>query len=79
MYDYLRSVFNWTLRKGTRAAAHIPDDSDEVCERAVTAGQYGSNYTPWLMNNLRQSWTKIRGERETSSLIESPGVDDLEN
>ncbi|KAK7016186.1 hypothetical protein VNI00_018970 [Paramarasmius palmivorus] len=32
--DFLQSALNFTPRKGTRAAAHLPDDAEEQCERA---------------------------------------------
>lgn len=32
--DFLESKLDWSIRKGTRAAAHIPDNADEVCEAA---------------------------------------------
>ncbi|EPS95422.1 hypothetical protein FOMPIDRAFT_1132449 [Fomitopsis schrenkii] len=32
--DFFCSVLGWSVRKGTRAAAHIPANADELCERA---------------------------------------------
>ncbi|KAJ2934644.1 hypothetical protein H1R20_g2448, partial [Candolleomyces eurysporus] len=32
--QFLSSVMGWSLRHGTRAAAHLPDDAHAVCERA---------------------------------------------
>ncbi|KAH9927827.1 uncharacterized protein B0H18DRAFT_1118347 [Fomitopsis serialis] len=31
--DFFSSVLGWSVRKGTRAAAHIPDNATELCER----------------------------------------------
>ncbi|KAG6824721.1 hypothetical protein H0H92_006024 [Tricholoma furcatifolium] len=31
--QFFESVMNWTIRHGTRAAAHIPDNATELCER----------------------------------------------
>lgn len=31
--QFFSSVLRWSLRKGTRAAAHIPDNAPELCER----------------------------------------------
>lgn len=33
--QFLESVMDWTVRRGTQAAAHIPDDASVVCERAL--------------------------------------------
>ena len=33
--QFLESVMNWTVRQGTQAAAHIPDDAPSLCERAL--------------------------------------------
>ncbi|KAJ8496334.1 hypothetical protein ONZ45_g12488 [Pleurotus djamor] len=32
--SYLHNVLQWSKRKGTRAAAHLPADAPDVCERA---------------------------------------------
>ncbi|EGO28001.1 hypothetical protein SERLADRAFT_435774 [Serpula lacrymans var. lacrymans S7.9] len=32
--DFLESTLDWSVRKGTRAAAHIPDNADDLCEAA---------------------------------------------
>lgn len=31
--SFFASVLNWTERKGTRAAAHIPENADKLCQR----------------------------------------------
>lgn len=31
---FLQSIMDWTPRVGTQAAAHIPADAEDVCERA---------------------------------------------
>ncbi|KAG6814785.1 hypothetical protein H0H93_012246 [Arthromyces matolae] len=33
--QFFESVLSWTVRHGTRAAAHIPDNAPELCERAL--------------------------------------------
>jgi hypothetical protein len=30
--DFLSSTMNWSVRKGTRSARHIPDNAEELCE-----------------------------------------------
>lgn len=31
--SFLQAVMNWSIRVGTRAAAHLPPDADDLCER----------------------------------------------
>jgi hypothetical protein len=31
---FLESVMDWSVRHGTRAASHLPDNAHELCERA---------------------------------------------
>lgn len=31
---FISSVLDWTPRKGTRAAAHLPENADDLCEEA---------------------------------------------
>ncbi len=33
--QFLESVMDWTVRRGTQAAAHIPENAPEMCERAL--------------------------------------------
>ncbi|KIM38062.1 hypothetical protein M413DRAFT_13027 [Hebeloma cylindrosporum] len=33
--QFLEGVMDWSVRRGTQAAAHIPDDANIVCERAL--------------------------------------------
>jgi len=33
--QFLESVMDWSIRKGTRAAAHIPENAVELCERSL--------------------------------------------
>ncbi|TFY72179.1 hypothetical protein EVG20_g820 [Dentipellis fragilis] len=37
---FLQSKLDWSHRKGTRAAAHIPENAPEVCERAFFRAVY---------------------------------------
>jgi hypothetical protein len=36
----MASVMDWTPRKGTRAAAHFPEDAEDVCEEAFFRQMY---------------------------------------
>ncbi|THV03436.1 hypothetical protein K435DRAFT_747854 [Dendrothele bispora CBS 962.96] len=52
--DFLQSVMSWTPRAGTRAAAHLPDNAEELCERTFMRIAYAMrwyNIPPKLVIN----------------------------
>ncbi|KAG1736095.1 uncharacterized protein EDB91DRAFT_1083444 [Suillus paluster] len=55
--SFFKSVLNWSLRKGTRAAAHLPADAEETCEECFFRLVYimkWHNVPPKLMVNFDQ-------------------------
>ncbi|KAG7099906.1 hypothetical protein E1B28_001705 [Marasmius oreades] len=55
--DFLQSTLNYTIRKGTRAAAHLPADADDQCERTFYRLVYPmlwDNIPPELVVNVDQ-------------------------
>ncbi|KAJ3514067.1 hypothetical protein NLJ89_g2589 [Agrocybe chaxingu] len=55
--SFFQSVMNWTPRMATRAAAHIPSDAPDVCERAFFRIVYAmkwENIPPKLVINVDQ-------------------------
>ncbi|PPR06271.1 hypothetical protein CVT24_000890 [Panaeolus cyanescens] len=58
VYQFLESTMDWTFRKGTRAAAHIPADAQIQCERTFFRMVHLISYydiPPGLVINMDQT------------------------
>lgn len=58
--EFLESTLDWSIRKGTRAAAHIPENADDVCEAAFFRIVHLANWydiplsvSPFMIASLR--------------------------
>lgn len=60
--QFISSVMDWTLRRGTRAAAHIPANAFELCERALYRIVHLINFydiPPELVINMDQTGVMV--------------------